>query len=134
MSETAKQKYDRLLNELSSLRSELIATEKRVVEIKKRIDELQGGWHSLGEIRFAALDVRNESFPIFVGSGTNTRRIVAVNNKFISVRDDMADSNEITRFRISDGKKAGSTSEYASSIDVQKALQIWKEHKDKSKL
>src|SRR5690348_5297595 len=105
------------LNRLLAEKQELEAWLALVDQKTKRLRALGRGWHSMGEIEQARRDLRNADFPVWRESGYSKSFIVAVDDKWISIREEYAEDKEITRYRRSDGGKENSRGDW-SKIDA----------------
>jgi hypothetical protein len=125
---------------LKSLELELLDVVKRLDELeaqKKLLEqrrvEITGGWRQTGEISLAKLAIRDCAFPIYsVPDKSDTwgsvRRIIAVTEKTITIREDLVYDDRVTRYSRSNGWKVGAKNGCGGSIDVAKALTIWSKH------
>ena len=87
-----------------------------------RLSELNNGWHSNGEITVASLAVRDCEFPIFEKATYRTKRIIAVDGKWITIRED--GRNDVKQYHLSTGQEKGTRSQW-NKIDAAKAIAIW---------
>lgn len=123
---------DRLKAEAADLKANLA----KVDAWKKRYEELQGSacCRSQGLIGTQQLVVRDLAFPIYsknMGNYTsNINRVVAVTDKMIGLRLDLALDDRIIWYRRENGWRKGTKSGW-DKIDVEKALAAWKEMQDK---
>jgi hypothetical protein len=130
--EDLQQKLDALTKEAAELRAWLNSIDDEIKVKRERLRTLEGGRDSYGEIQFLKWKIRDAEFPIFTYDqwGGNLR-VIDVTSQFISVRHDKSD--DIRRYRVSDGiRERCRAGRYADRIDIQKAIQIWNEHKAKT--
>lgn len=116
---------------LAALKAELAEIEAKLAEVPKletRRRELLPGYHSSGLIRLTQLEIRDSAFPLWPHAGYWKRRVVAVDEKWITLRDDKSD--EPRRYRREDGRRERTRSG-CDTIDVAKALAIWEKHQAK---
>ncbi len=116
---------DQLKAHLAALieeRTKCDATIKSAEFATIRLSELNNGWHTLGEIAVAELAIRDCEFPIFEKSAYRTKRIIAVDGKWITIREDRC--KDETQYHLSTGQEKGKRSEWRK-IDAAKALSIW---------
>lgn len=122
---TLQEKVESLEKEAAELREWLAGIEAKVKEKKSRLVEIVGDWHGWGDLKRAMCEIRDSQFPILTGSLWNTYRIVAVDDKWISVRRDK--DEDVKRYHRATGCKERTRSGY-DTIDIAKALAIWAEH------
>lgn len=124
------QQLEMILRALLREREELKAWLAQVPDKEKRLKALNNGWNCRGEIEQAKLAVRDSKLPIFreqtVGWGGATR-IVSVDDKWITLREDGYDDDTATRYKRSNGWEERRRTELGS-IDAAKALEIWETH------
>lgn len=131
MNQTLEQKLADLLAE----KAEIEAFLAQVKDKESRLKVLTGtqGFHSTtGLITLARRELRNENFPLFprgTGWGDKTR-IVSVDEKWISLRDDRDADEEIRRYHRDSGRRERKRSDW-DMIDSKKALEIWEQHQKK---
>ena len=124
MNEEIKDKIKALENEKAEIQANLA----KVPQWEKRLYAIVGGWGYLGELQEAKLQLRDSEFPIYDQCRYITRRIIEVNDIWIVLRQDR--QKETTKFRIRNGWREKSRSDNFT-IDVERALKIWKEHNQK---
>jgi hypothetical protein len=116
---------DQLKAHLAALieeRAKCEATIKAAELATIRLSELNNGWRALGEIAVAELAVRDCEFPIFEKPAYRTKRIIAVDGKWITIREDRC--KDETQYHLSTGQEKGTRSGLRT-IDAAKALAIW---------
>ena len=91
-----------------------------------RLSELNNGWNSKGEITVASFALRDCEFPIFEKYAyRNSKRIIAVDGKWITIRED--ERNDVKQYHLSTGQEKGTRSKW-NKIDAAKALAVWNQH------
>lgn len=113
--------------------SEWMSTIDDEIRLKrKRLEQLNDGYHSAGLVKRAEYDLRDIQFPIWESDprGFNrTRRIVGVDSKYVSLRHDQG--NDLTRYRRTDGiRERCQDGPFADKIDIARALAIWTLHQE----
>lgn len=120
---------EELKAKLNSLEAELVEVEgflAKVPEMEKRRSELRDGWDSYGEIKMARYELRDSAFPILNETGWSHTRIIEVDDKWITTRDDNRD--DVKRYHRDTGRQERKRSDW-NNIDVKEALEIWEAHK-----
>ena len=113
----------KLKDELADIESKLAAMPK----LEQRRRELRGGFGGIGEIGRAVLNKRDAAFPVLCSGGWRKTRIIAVDKKWITTRDDGSEDAQVTRYRSDTGwrerARCGQT-----AIDAADALAKWESH------
>jgi hypothetical protein len=129
--EDLQQKLDALTKEAAELRAWLNSIDDEIKVKRDRLRTLNGEWSGYGEIQFLKWKIRDAGFPILADDRCGNLRIVEVTDKLVSLRRD--NSEDTKRYRVSDGvRERCRDGQYADKIDIQKAIQIWNEHKAKT--
>lgn len=121
-----------LESKLAALRAERLEIEANLAKVEaweKRLKQLLGGWSGTGEIEVVKRQIRDAKFPVWKEAKEfqMALRIVAVDEKFITVRQDGDEDKDTTQYRRRDGME-GQRRKWGTTIDVNKALTIWETH------
>jgi len=125
---------EQLQEELISLQLEKNDCEYILSQVKKaeeRLRELNPSWHDKGLIEDKKQEIKDSRFPIFETYDFIIKRIIAVDNKWISIKCDGI-NQEIIRYNRDNGWRERSRCDFFS-IDVEKAIEIWEKHIQESK-
>lgn len=126
-----------LLAEESALRYRHKQLRSELEKVEARINELSQSWGTKkGLIAFVGQQIEDSKFPIYdikkAFFGEKTRRIVAIDAKSISLKDDGFGQKPV-KYRRNDGFKFGSRGKgYDEKIDVTKAVEIWEQWEKKN--
>lgn len=126
------------LDRLVKLKAELVelplkieGAKVKLANLEHRNLSLRGSYFTTGEIGIAKRDVRNESLPVFeTNLREEHRRIVQINDKYVVLRPDNAEDNDVIEFSIDTGLKKGTRKNtyMPEKINVDEAKSIWKAH------
>ena len=125
--EPTTEELERKLQSLISEKGELEEKLSQVKEWESRLRSLLGGFHSHGEIEITKLQIRDSRFPVFYDGGWAKRRIVSIDDKWITLRDDRSEESDVKRYKRETGIREKKRTDY-DKIDVERAVSIWNEH------
>ncbi len=124
---------EQLQIELADKRAELADVQAKLAQMDDLIQRerhLTGGWGRTGEIRDTERKLEESQWPIYSDdhSCMGAVRIIAVCNKWVTIRRDGSD--DANQHSIETGNKKGARGQFASmgAIDIPRALEIWAAH------
>lgn len=114
--------YRALLEEKNGIEQYLEVAKQK----ERRLRELKSGFHSTGELEFASRIARDAEFPTFIPARDwqSPVLIVAVDEKWITIRDEGADEDTAKRYSRTTGLRERTRTGY-DNIDVDAALRLW---------
>lgn len=120
--EDARFKYLQLRSEhwnLTKLQEDL---EAKLIEVTDRLRQLNDGWRCPGEVNRALHKFDRARFPLYVESDFSVRRIVKVDDKYVTVLYDMDEPAKAIRYHRHNGRQERIKTGYRT-IDIAAALQ-----------
>ena len=120
--EELQAELDVLLVETKTLKKQISDAESA----KKRLSELYS-WDGLGLVARKRQELENSKYPIYDSDKWNTRRIVDVDAKYISIKNDSRNTNDANKYKRENGWLIRSRSD-SGAIDPVKAIEIWEAH------
>lgn len=129
--EQLQKKLDELLAERERVKKEIEDAEKHIVDLKKRFDQLDGGWRAQGEIAQIKRAIEDSKFPVYDSRPHHWNKNEVIHRRILNVTPKLVilryDGEEERRFSKETGCPPGSRWTH-DKIDIPKALAIWEEH------
>jgi hypothetical protein len=118
--EQAHAKYKELIAEKNEIKAFLDEAARK----EKRLKELLNSWNCRGEIELAFREARDSVFPTWAEDNYNRTLIVAVDDKWITLRSEGDDEDRAKRYSRATGRRERIKSDY-DKIDVSRAVELW---------
>jgi hypothetical protein len=120
--EELQKEYDALIVEYNAIKR--LISDAQIAE--KRLSELNDRWGKPGLISNTKNALNESKFPIFSESEFTVTRIISIDKKWITLKDDGI-YNKPCRYKKENGwLERNRNGEYA--INYEKAIEIWNEH------